>query len=647
MRMLFILVLCVGLLVACGGPADEAAVDITPVESPTAAPPTATAAPTATVAPTETPTTEPLTPSAIFERLSPSMAHISVPGGGGSGALLEGGYILTNAHVVWPHDAADVAFPDGTTFEAVPLAARDPLRDIALLGPVEVDLPPIIFVDGESAVVGSEILLIGYPGESDHAPQPALTEGLISRVREWEGGGVTFFQTSSAVAGGQSGGIAVSPDGEPVGLSGLRFTEANYGLIASAADLMIHVERLPAEEQAETGFPPEPVKRDRWTFETIHDIRAYRVDAPDTDVTVSVDGPSDAVLIAVYPDGTEETYSDSGLYGEEEIHFTTPAEAVPLFVLVDHEQERTGTVEFSLTSNTPLTLVEDADDGQTIHRGDVYTGTVDFPYDADVFEMTLGQGDVINLRADTIGFDPMLVIDAGMGLEEMLFDHDSGGGLFDVNAEITYQAPRGGTYTVVVYDLDGNAHGAGYILAATEPYEGAPTPTVPDPTPTPIASAVGPMRLFDEAEIPFTLEVPFQFVEDWHTATCRDIPPADTGLMLCLSDPDPNGRQLGVVLLVEDAQELGLPGLTLDEMADAMRELYSSSPNYHNLTETRIETADGDEAVVISVDAGNEGVRLTRLMATEGDRMGYNITFLYFAEEQATVDYIISTFRLR
>lgn len=127
-----------------------------------------------------------------------------------------------------------MTFPDGTKVEDAPLLAQDTLRDIAVLGPIDVDLPPVTFAGDESLAVGGDILLIGYPGESDEAPQPTLSEGLISRVREWEQGGLTFFQTSSAVAGGQSGGIAVLPGGEPFGLSGHRFTEANYGLIAAA-----------------------------------------------------------------------------------------------------------------------------------------------------------------------------------------------------------------------------------------------------------------------------------------------------------------------------------------------------------------------------------------------------------------------------
>jgi hypothetical protein len=633
-------------LAACGGPADEPDADITPVESPTPEPATAIPAPTATVESTETPTPEPLTPGAIFERLSPSVAHISLPDGTGSGALLEGGYILTNYHVVWPFDVADVAFPDGTTFEDVPLAAHDPLFDLALLGPVEADLPPIVFVDGESAAVGSEILLIGYPGESDQAPQPTLTEGLISRVREWEDGDVTFFQTSSAVAGGQSGGIAVSPDGKPIGLSGLRFTEANYGLIASAADLMPHVERLLTAERPES-LPPEVIKRDRWNFETIHDMRVFRVDEPEADVTVTVDGPTDHVLVVAFPDGHEETYSDDGLFGEERVTFTTPVEGVPLFVIADYEQEWTSApVPFTMTSNTSLTLVEDADDGQTLHPGDVYTGTVDFPFDSDVFEMVMSQGQVVNFRVDSIGFDPTLIIDAGMGVDLIVMDEDSGGGLFDVSAELTYEAPRGGTYTIAVYDFFGDAQGAGYTLVVSEPAEGAPTPTAPDPTPTPIAAAAGLMRVFDSPEIPFTIEVPFDFVDDWRTVNCREWF-SSIDALACLSDPDPTGQVLTMLLLVEDLQTAGVADITLEDLGDIIRGFLEENPAFDGVTQTSIETAQGEPALLIKANLGSMGLHMTRLLTIAEGREGHYVTFLHTEEEQEMVDYLITTFRVR
>ena len=70
------------------------------------------------------------------------------------------------------------------------------------------------------------MLLIGYPAEFGEFPQPTITWGILSRYREWEQIGITYFQTDAAIAGGQSGGVLLSESGEVIGISGLRFSES-------------------------------------------------------------------------------------------------------------------------------------------------------------------------------------------------------------------------------------------------------------------------------------------------------------------------------------------------------------------------------------------------------------------------------------
>ena len=43
--------------------------------------------------------------------------------GSGSGFLVDGGYLITNAHIVWPYDKAGVVSPDGSGHEDVPVRA--------------------------------------------------------------------------------------------------------------------------------------------------------------------------------------------------------------------------------------------------------------------------------------------------------------------------------------------------------------------------------------------------------------------------------------------------------------------------------------------------------------------------------------------
>ena len=72
-------------------------------------------------APTPTPTAVPqiLSTAQIFRKISPSVTFVHTDIKSGSGVLFEGGYVVTNAHVVWPHNEATIVFPDGKEFRWV------------------------------------------------------------------------------------------------------------------------------------------------------------------------------------------------------------------------------------------------------------------------------------------------------------------------------------------------------------------------------------------------------------------------------------------------------------------------------------------------------------------------------------------------
>ena len=130
--------------------------------------PTATATPTPTPEPTTTPGT--LTSPQIFDKVSPSIAFIETATGTGSGVLIDGGYVATNAHVVWPYDTARIVFPDGSEFDEVQVKGWDLLADLAVLGPIDAPTDTLALVDGESLPIGTAMFLIGYPGEVEEFP---------------------------------------------------------------------------------------------------------------------------------------------------------------------------------------------------------------------------------------------------------------------------------------------------------------------------------------------------------------------------------------------------------------------------------------------------------------------------------------------
>lgn len=179
------------------------------------------------------------------------MAFIQTSSASGSGVLLSDGYVITNAHVVWPYNSARIVFSDGPEFLNIPVLNQDLIADIAVLGPIDTDLNHIDLSNGENLIIGSDTYLIGYPGEVEEFPKPTVTRGLISRLREWDTGQITYFQTDATVAGGQSGGVLVSDKAEVIGISGFSFTEAGFGLVASSADLLPRVNALINEENVD------------------------------------------------------------------------------------------------------------------------------------------------------------------------------------------------------------------------------------------------------------------------------------------------------------------------------------------------------------------------------------------------------------
>ena len=92
--------------------------------------------------PTRTAVVETLTRPQVFAKVAPAIAFIQTGTASGSGVLIEEGYVVTNAHVVWPFDAARIVFPDGTEFGQVPVKGWDLLTDLAVLGPIDAPAQP-------------------------------------------------------------------------------------------------------------------------------------------------------------------------------------------------------------------------------------------------------------------------------------------------------------------------------------------------------------------------------------------------------------------------------------------------------------------------------------------------------------------------
>ena len=322
---------------------------------------------------------EQLSTAEIYALVSPSVAFIETTAATGSGILISGGYVVTNYHVVWPYEAVWVVFPDGTELANVPVVGWDPMADLAVLGPVEVSAEPLRLENGEGAALGSELLLVGYPAEVDLFPQPTITRGILSRFREWERLGMTYLQTDAAIAGGQSGGALVNDRGGVVGISTYSFSEANFGLAASSADILPIVEEL-IEGEFTSGLGDRRLPVGRGSLSTNVHLRNFW----DTQSFV-LDTTAGIVLEVELEGSGDGWFQVSNAFGTllEVDHGYTGVEygAVELLTSGVHflqvEMASGDSSSFELSSNVRFKPFNDPDDGRTVTVGNTYAGNID------------------------------------------------------------------------------------------------------------------------------------------------------------------------------------------------------------------------------------------------------------------------------
>ncbi len=402
-----------------------------------------------------------MSPAEVYALISPSVPFIETAAATGSGILIEGGYVVTNFHVVWPYESVWVVFPDGTELENVPLnvplVGWDPMADLAVLGPVDVSAQPLRLRDGEGMALGSELLLVGYPAEVDLFPQPTITRGILSRFREWERLEMTYFQTDAAIAGGQSGGALANFRGEVVGISTFSFSEAGFGLAASSADIMPIVEKL-TQGESTSGLGDRRLPVGRGSFEVDLDLRNYW----DTHAFVldATAGTMLEVRIEGSGDGWFHVSDPFGLILEVDDGYTGVEHgAVELLTTGVHflqvEMASGDSSDFDLSSSVRLMPLIDPDDGRTVAVGETVTGSIDHFSDLDWYSIRLKEGETVRIVTDSLNVDTVIYVDFPKSRNnQVVSDDDSSGGLHGTNSELVYRAPHTGEYFIGNYILD-------------------------------------------------------------------------------------------------------------------------------------------------------------------------------------------------
>ncbi|MDE0462091.1 MAG: leucine-rich repeat domain-containing protein, partial [Caldilineaceae bacterium] len=428
---------------------------------------------------TSTATPESLASDQVFAKVSPAIAFMETATGAAAAVLVEGGYLVTNAHAVWPYDAARVVFPDGTEFEQVAVKGWDLLADLAVLGPIDASVEPVALLDGEKIPLASEVYLVGYPGQAEAIPQPAIARGVLSRLREWEPVGITYFQTDAAITGGRSGGALVSDTGGVIGVSSFRIAGGEFELAASSADILPRVRQLIAgEDPAGLGERRLPAAggglRHELTLRNLWDELGYLINEPaGAEIELDLIGKNDGGISVFDAAGHELLVLDDQRTGAETGSLVAQREG-PRFLIAWQLDETAA--DFTLTASHRLMPLNDPERGGQLQVGQTVRGNMDFPADIDHFLLHLEENETVEIVARSALADTLLTVDyLGAVEEQVVRDDDSGGGLFGLDARIIYRAPHTGSYFVVVSDVSRAAPG-GYTVSVNPADPGDASP---------------------------------------------------------------------------------------------------------------------------------------------------------------------------
>lgn len=140
--------------------------------------------------------------------------------GQGSGVVItKEGHILTSYHVVRNAGRVQVAFSNGTQYDA-DLVGYDPWTDVAVLkanAPKDAEFYPIEIGDSDALRIGEFVIAIGSPFSLDSS----VTLGVVSQKGRSVGmlPYEDFIQTDAPINPGNSGGPLIDVDGKMVGLN--------------------------------------------------------------------------------------------------------------------------------------------------------------------------------------------------------------------------------------------------------------------------------------------------------------------------------------------------------------------------------------------------------------------------------------------
>ena len=444
--------------------------EVIPDQLPTYTPfSTTTPAPSPLSSPAPKPT--PAESSDIEEILKSSVVQVESPRGVGVGFFIENGYIVTSADVTWPFDVVEVVLYDGRRFKFIPVIQRDLIADIAVIGPLSVGEPQVKIDNGTMPEVGDTVLLLSNRNREGQGPAFEIAEKEVVDVWKWEKQDFGYFKIKALSSELPSGGLIFSPSGMFLGFSNFSLVDGLFGYMLSGRDAVSRArDMLDGKDVDELdrdlfARKDEAKEIQRIEIPFLYSAPTFVIwEKPGTKIHFEIleEDKKGFSFTILNVRGITENLDIKKLAFEHKVDFTTHLNA-PYFL---------NTFSFSysipnagvISADHALIPYDDPDDNIILSAPHQLIGNCDFPYDRDIFLVSLLEGQHIQIRVESAMIDPAIVImdaypqKANQILAESISDDPIG-------AVIDFTAPRDGDYLVVIASKHGSDIGA-YFLSA-------------------------------------------------------------------------------------------------------------------------------------------------------------------------------------
>lgn len=160
----------------------------------------------------------------IYKKVSPAVVLIRTDKGAGTGFIVAStGVIVTAFHVVDGASRVAVKTPSGDIFDDVLLLAKDERRDLAILKVNGFDLPTVNLGNSNDVNPGDQVIVVGNPLGAEQL-RISISDGIVSGIRDL-GDGYKVIQVTAPISPGNSGGPALSANGDVIGVVVFRLRE--------------------------------------------------------------------------------------------------------------------------------------------------------------------------------------------------------------------------------------------------------------------------------------------------------------------------------------------------------------------------------------------------------------------------------------